>query len=83
MIFLSVVSYSLTDRSSTAPFPRAVIDADGELVAAAYGVPPEFVDTIQGADLWAVRVALLCAAFPSKLFTDCMSVKIGVGRPME
>ena len=46
-------------------------------------MPPEWIDTIQGAELWAVRVALMCAAFPSRLFTDCMSVKIGAAQPME
>ena len=33
-----------------------VSDSDDELLAAAYGVPPEWIDTTQGAELWAVRV---------------------------
>jgi hypothetical protein len=79
----SLLDGSLPKGCQSLGWAFVVIDADGELVAAAYGVPPEWVDTIQGAELWAVRVALLCAAFPSRLFTDCMSVKIGVGQPME
>ena len=60
-----------------------VVDDEGNLIAAAYGVPPAWVDTIQGAELWAVRVALLCVVYPSKLFTDCSSVRQGVRQPRE
>ena len=55
-----------------------VITSDGVLVAAAYGVPPKWVDTIQGAELWAVQMALQTVQFPSKLYTDCNSVRLGV-----
>ena len=36
-------------------------DATGEVVAAAYGVPPPWVRSIHGAEVWAFRAALSCA----------------------
>jgi hypothetical protein len=47
------------------------IDDDGEILAAAFGVPPKWVDSIQGAELWAVRMALQSVLLPNKLYTDC------------
>ena len=60
-----------------------IIGPDGEMFAAAFGVPPEWVDTIQGAELWAVQMALLHAPFPDRLYTDCDSVRSGVSRSVE
>ncbi len=57
-----------------------VISKDGDFIASAYGVPPKWVDTIQGAELWAVRMALLHAVFPERLYTDCDSVRAGVAK---
>ena len=54
------------------------IDAEGTVLAAAYGVPPRWVDSIQGAELWAVHMALQTFALPSKLYTDCQAVQKGV-----
>ena len=59
----------------------AVVAKDGALVAAAHGVPPAWIDTIQGAELWAVRTALVYALFPAGIMTDCMSVVTGVRQP--
>ena len=56
---------------------------EGELVCAAYGVPPKWVDSIQGAELWAVHMALIHVHFPSKLFTDCESVSKGSRQSTE
>mgnify|MGYP000585824270 FL=1 len=61
----------------------AIINDDGDLIAAAHGVPPQCISTIQGAELWAVRMAMLHVTFPEKLYTDCMSVKLGVRRSRE
>ena len=61
----------------------AIINDDGDLIAAAHGVPPQWISTIQGAELWAVRMAMLHVTFPEKLYTDCMSVKLGVRRSRE
>ncbi len=41
-----------------------IITRSGDLVAAAFGVPPKWVDTIQCAELWAVQMALSHVAFP-------------------
>ena len=47
----SLLDGSLPKGCQSLGWAFVVIDADGELVAAAYGVPPEWVDTIQGAEL--------------------------------
>ena len=48
------------------------------MVAAAHGVPPAWVSTIQGAELWAFQMALHNVLFPSHVFTDCKTVQVGV-----
>jgi len=61
----------------------AVLDHDSEVIMAAHGVPPKWVDTIQGAELWAVQMALAEVVLPQRLWTDCQTVKLGLGRPSE
>ena len=58
----------------------AVVTVSGELIASANGVPPRWVNTIQGAELWAVLKALQSVTFPSGLYTDCDTVRSGVAR---
>ncbi len=41
-----------------------VIDQGGNVMAAAHGVPPAWVNTIQGAELWAVQMVLSNVVFP-------------------
>ena len=53
-------------------------DVQGAIVAAAYGVPPLWVDTIQGAELWAVQMVLASMTLPEKIYTDCKTVQMGV-----
>ena len=53
-------------------------DQGGEIIAAAYGIPPQWVDTIQGAELWAVQMVIASMPFPERLFTDCKTVQGGV-----
>ena len=60
-----------------------VTDEHGTLIAMAKGVPPAWVDTIQGAELWAVKMALLYAPFPEVLYTDCKTVYSGVRNGIE
>ena len=55
-----------------------MVSFDGRVVAAAFGVPPRWVDTIQGAELWAVQMALASAVFPDRIYTDCKTVQVGV-----
>lgn len=55
----------------------AVLNPSGTLITSAYGVPPKTDDTIQGAELWAVQMALSNAAFPDRLYTDCDSIRSG------
>ena len=60
-----------------------VIDDVGSLVAAAYGVPPVWVDSIQGAELWAVQMTLSSVVFPSAIYTDCKTVQLGVRKEAQ
>ena len=55
-----------------------VIGDDDEVAAAAFGVPPRWVDTIQGAELWAVQMALTEVVFPQAIYTDCRTVQQGL-----
>ena len=57
-----------------------VLDPEGHLVCSAYGTPPEWIDTIQGAELWAVQMALAHVTFPERVYTDCDSVRTGSAR---
>jgi hypothetical protein len=54
------------------------INEHGEVLAAAYGVLPQWIDTIQGAELWAVHMALQSIGMPSAVCTDCQTVQKGV-----
>ena len=56
----------------------AAFDAGGKLVAAAYGVPPKDVNTIQGAELWALKQALTFVPSPVAIYVDCKTVVDGV-----
>ena len=55
-----------------------MLDSGNNVVAAAHGVPPRWVDTIQGAELYAIQMVLACSAFPDVIFTDCKTVQQGV-----
>ena len=57
-----------------------VIGPEGQLCDSAYGVPPRWISTIQGAELWAIFMALHSVAFPEALYTDCNTVRIGLQR---
>ena len=59
------------------------IDSEGKVLAAAFGVPPKWVDTIQGAELWAVHMALQTFLMPQEVFTDCQTIQKGVRRGLE
>ena len=48
------------------------------MVAAAYGVPPKDVNTIQGAELWALKQALTFVPSPVAIYVDCETVVDGV-----
>ena len=56
----SLLDDSLSKGCQSLGWDFVVIDSDGELVAAAHGVPPEWIDIIQGAELWAEGRASLC-----------------------
>ncbi len=74
----SLIDSKLPSGCQSLGWSFLVINGSGDLIASANGVPPKWVDTIQGAELWAVRMALLSVAFPEALYTDCDSVRSGV-----
>ena len=55
----------------------AIYDDEGKLVAAAYGVPPPWIQGIEGAEAWATYQALL-ATVPgqSRYWPDCLPVRL-------
>ena len=55
----------------------AAFDAGGNVVAPAYGVPPRDADTIQGAELWALK-PLTFVPFSVVIYVDCKAVVDGV-----
>ena len=48
-----------------------VLDEDENLIAAAYGVPPDWVDDIPGTEAWALMQAALFAIPGCQYFVDC------------
>ena len=60
-----------------------VLDDEDAVVCAAYGVPPKWFDSIQGAELWDVRMALGKVLFPASVFTDCKTVQVGVRQDQQ
>lgn len=52
-------------------WPFVAIDQDSEVTAAAFGVPPDWVNAIGGAEAWAVHVAASRALPGAKLRVEC------------
>ena len=51
-----------------------VLDQQGNIIAAAHGAPARWIDTVYGAELWALWQAARLAAPGSSFRTDCLSV---------
>ncbi len=49
----------------------------GELLAAAHGKPPAWLEGIHGAELWSLLQSFELAGLQNQLRTDCMAVKTG------
>ena len=62
----------------------AVLNDDGVVIAAAYGVPPPWVQGIEGAEAWALFQSLLIT-LPSlsKYWPDCLPVYLAVKKGPE
>ena len=58
-----------------------VYNSAGEVVASAHGVPPSWIDTIYGAELWALQM-VVSIVIPDlvKIYTDCKSVQQGCSK---
>ena len=58
-----------------------ILGLDGRVIAAARGCPPAHIDTIFGAELWAVQMVVTRALNGAvRVLTDCESVKTGCER---
>ena len=62
----------------------AVMDEDGMVIAAAYGVPPPWIQGIEGAEAWALFQALL-VTLPSlsRYWPDCLPVYLATKKGPE
>ena len=60
------------------------LDAVGTVRASANGVPPQWVDSIFGAESWAILQVVTHAVSPPKIHTDCLSALtvIAAGRAL-
>ena len=77
----SLLDNAFPDGWQAVGWAFAVLDDNGTLIAVAYGVPPKWVDTIQGAELWAVSMAVDHVITPSRVWSDCDSIRLGLSRP--
>ena len=85
---LPIVGHVYPDGSSRdGPIPElercgwafAIVDDSGELIAAAYGVPPPWITDIGGSEAWGLFQALLVTLPPlCKYWPDCLPVKTAV-----
>ena len=73
----SLLDGLLPDGWKSLGWAFAIVSQAGVVVAAAKGVPPRWVDSIQGAELWAAMMALQHAPLPELLLTDCDAVRLG------
>jgi len=55
-------------------FGFAAFDLHGERTASAYGTPPWWIDSVPGAETWALDQALRCSFPGARTWSDCLSV---------
>ena len=79
----SLMDSALGDICPSLGWGFVALDDCGNVLAAACGVPPPWVTTIQGAELWAIQVAVTSVAFPGTIYTDCQTVQAGFERGPE
>ena len=61
-----------------------VMDEDGEVIAAAYGVPPPWCKGIEGAEAWALYQGVgMTSTVESRYWPDCLPVKIAMSKGPE
>ncbi len=61
-----------------------VLDPDGQVVAAAMGCPPAWVESIYGAELWALlKVAEVAMPSGVDVLADCQSVQVDSSRGIK
>ena len=59
-------------------FGIVAVSPCGDLLGVAHGVPPHWVDSAPGAELWALRVVLGLCSQPPPIVTDCMGLLHGM-----
>ena len=59
-------------------FGLAAVAPSGHLMALAHGVPPLWVDSAPGAELWALQVVLRMCVAPPPMITDCKTLLDGL-----
>ena len=59
-------------------FAVAAVARDGRLAGLAHGLPPRWVDSAPGAELWALRVVLALCGEPPPIVTDCRALLNGL-----
>jgi len=64
-------------------FGAVATDPNGEIIAIAYGRPPEFVRNAPGAEAWALRIVLANAVQAPCITTDCLGLVAQVGRGLD
>ena len=60
-----------------------VVDEEGQVIAAAYGLPPPWIDDIGGAEIWGLRQAMLVTTPCSPAWVDCLPVLTAVEKGMQ
>ncbi len=61
------------DFARRAGFSVVLVAASGELLACGFGVPPRWIESSGGAEVWAVHVVLRLAITPPSIVTDYLS----------
>ena len=59
-------------------FGIAAVSPSGALMALGHGVPPSWINSASGAELWALYIVLSLCAQPPRVTTDCMALLIGL-----
>ena len=60
-----------------------VVDEEGQVIAAAYGLPPPWIDDIGGAEVWGLHQAMLVTTPCSPAWVDCLPVLTAVEKGMQ
>ena len=60
-----------------------VVDEDGQVIAAAYGLPPPWIDDIGGAEIWGLHQSILVTTPCSPAWVDCLPVLTALEKGLQ